>query len=143
MCKLRNKKTLVIAFILGILAFFAIQAIMGLLRDNETVFEPAIHSISSSEAREKINEHQDAFILDVRTHEEFYQRRIPGAVNIHYTEIAALQALLPQDNNAMILVYCQTGRRAGIAAFELAELGYTNIFVFPGMIDWEGETVTS
>ena len=128
-----------LVFAIGVLVCFAIVIFLIVTLRGEP--EPTVLFISSSEARDKINEHQDAFILDVRSHGEFAERRIPGAVNIHYTEIAAQQELLPQDRHAMIFVHCQVGRRAGFAANKLVELGFTNIIVFPGMIDWEGETV--
>ena len=98
--------------------------------------------VSSSEAREKINEHQDAFILDVRSAEEFFSVRIPGSVNIPYLMIRQEQDLLPSDRHHLIFIYCRTGRRAAIAAHELVALGFTDIIVFPGMATWVYETVT-
>ena len=142
MSKLSNKKMFIIAFALGLLAYFAIQVIVELTRDGETVHEPTIQFISSSEANSKINEHQGAFILDVRSNEEYFEIRIPGAINIPYLMIGAKQDLLPGDKQTLIFVYCRTGRRATTAANKLLELGYTNIVVFPGMASWQYETVT-
>ena len=105
------------------------------------VHEPAVQLISSSEAIIKINEHQDAFILDVRFGYEFYERRIPGAVNIPYLMIISEQELLPRNKHTLIIVYCRTGVRAVSAAIELLTLGYTNIaIIFPGMDSWDYET---
>ena len=104
--------------------------------------EPTVLFVTSSEAREKINEHQDAFILDVRTSGEFYAGRIPGAVNIPYQQIESNQGLLPRNKHALIFVYCRTGSRATDATAELLRLGYTNIVIFPGMASWEYETVS-
>ena len=39
----------------------------------------------------------------------------------------------------MILVYCRSGRRSKNAAQILAELGYTNILEFGGILDWPYE----
>ena len=38
-----------------------------------------------------------------------------------------------------IIVYCRSGRRSKIAAESLANLGYTNVKEFGGIIDWPYE----
>ena len=43
------------------------------------------------------------------------------------------------DKDAQILVYCRSGRRSKIAAESLANLGYTNVKEFGGIIDWQYE----
>ena len=135
-----TSKRIMAVFMIGLCAILAIIVI--LTRMHDTALEPMVLFISSSEANEKINEHQDAFILDVRTREEFGASRVPGSVNIPYTMIEAMKDLLPENRQNPIFVYCRTGRRASFAANELLELGYTNIIVFPGMIDWVNETVS-
>lgn len=55
-------------------------------------------------------------------------------------------AQLPQDKNAKIFMYCQSGRMSTIAAQEFVKLGYTNILNLDGgMIAWEeaGFTIES
>lgn len=46
------------------------------------------------------------------------------------------------DKEQLILVYCRSGNRSKQAAEKLANLGYTNVVEFGGIIDWEGETVS-
>ena len=43
------------------------------------------------------------------------------------------------DLEQIILVYCRSGRRSKEAAQKLADMGYTNIYEFGGIIDWTGE----
>ena len=129
-------------FVLGFCVILFITMYVVFCKRTAGVHEPTLLLISSSEARVKINENKDAFILDVRTSEEFNMGRIPGAVNIPYLMIAEEQGLLPHDKQHLIFVYCRTGRRAETAAYELVALGYTNIVVFPGMMTWIYETVT-
>ena len=123
-------------------AAFAVAVSFFSERGGEITADPSIQVISPSDARAKMDEHQDAFILDVRSSGEFYASRIPGAVNIPYLMIESGHDLLPLDKHTQIFVYCRTGRRATTAANKLAELGYTNIIVFPGMISWVYETVS-
>jgi len=43
------------------------------------------------------------------------------------------------EKEQLSLVYCRSGRCSKIAAEALAELGYTNIKEFGGIIDWPYE----
>ena len=72
----------------------------------------------------------------MRTQEEYDEGHIPGAILIPNTEIETrAEAALP-DKDQLILVYCRSGRRSKLAAEALAELGYTNIKEFGGILDW-------
>lgn len=99
-------------------------------------------NITAEEAKKIMDTESEYVILDVRTEEEFAQGHIPGAILIPDYEIREeAESSLP-DKDALILVYCRSGRRSKNAAQILAELGYTNIREFGGIIDWPYETVT-
>ena len=97
--------------------------------------------ISQSEAKEIMDSGVSYFLLDARTQEEFDEGHIEGAVMIPEYEIESSQDKLPSDKNALILVYCRSGRRSKIAAQALCDLGYTNVKEFGGIITWEYEIV--
>lgn len=98
-------------------------------------------AISAEEAK-RIMDGEDAFILlDVRTAEEYAEGHIPGAVLLPDCESEDAAELLP-DKNALILVYCRSGRRSKIAAEALAAKGYTQVKDFGGIINWPYEIVT-
>ena len=80
---------------------------------------------------------EDVLILDVRTPAEFARGHVPGARNIPHTEIADhLDELAPHKDKEIIL-YCQSGRRAGIAADILKANGFTNLAYMQGdMMGW-------
>ncbi|ALS97355.1 rhodanese-like domain-containing protein [Lacimicrobium alkaliphilum] len=71
-------------------------------------------------------------ILDVRSSEEYAEGHVPGAVNIPHDSIQAKISSLPQDKDAPVVLYCRTGRRAGLAATELESMGYDNLFLMQG-----------
>jgi phage shock protein E len=74
----------------------------------------ALHEIASS---------TDApLVLDVRTPEEYAAGHVPGAVLIPHDQLAARLSELDRDR--WVLVYCKSGRRAGIAEQLLAEEGF-------------------
>ena len=68
---------------------------------------------------------QHLFVLDVRTPQEFAEGHVPGAVNVPYDQLASRLAEVPQDKD--VVLYCKSGRRAGIAADVLAANGYTRL----------------
>ena len=95
--------------------------------------------ITAQKAKEIMDNTKNVIILDVREEEEFNEGHIPGAILIPYTQIEDKAEEILQDKNALILVYCRSGRRSKIAAQSLCELGYTNIKEFGGIIDWPYE----
>ena len=135
-------KRLNIALAIGLFIILAIIMYVFIWHRSEEIHEPVVLFVTSSEARVKLNELQDFFLLDVRTNAEFASRRIPDAVNIPHLMITQERGLLPSDRHTPIFVYCRTGVRAATAANTLLELGYTNIIVFPGMMTWVYEIVT-
>lgn len=98
--------------------------------------------ISAIEAKNIMDETEDYILLDVRTYEEFWEKRINGSILIPDYEIAdRVEKELP-DKDALIFVYCRSGRRSAIAAKELCSMGYSNVYDFGGIIDWPYDTVS-
>ena len=97
--------------------------------------------ITPQEAKTIMDTETDYVIIDARTTEEFAEGHIKGAVLIPEYEIAErVETELP-DKDALLLVYCRSGRRSKIASEELVKLGYTNVKEFGGIIDWPYDTV--
>jgi phage shock protein E len=66
-------------------------------------------------------------IVDVRTTEEYQAGHIEGALHKPHDQIdAGISALLP-DKSQHIIVYCGSGRRAGLAKEKLESFGYTRV----------------
>lgn len=97
------------------------------------------HQITAEEAKNIMDSSEGCIILDVREQDEFDAGHIPGAVLIPYEQITGKAETMLPDKDAQILVYCRSGRRSKIAAAALAQLGYTNIKEFGGIIDWPYE----
>ena len=95
--------------------------------------------ITVQEAKQIMDTQPSAVILDVREQEEFDAGHIPSAILLpHGNIVAEAEQVLP-DKNQRILVYCRSGRRSKIAAQALAELGYTDVLEFGGILDWPYE----
>ena len=97
--------------------------------------------ISAEEAKKIMDSGAEHIILDAREQDEFDAGHIPGAILIPHAEIEDKAEEVLPDKDALILVYCRSGRRSKIAAAALAELGYTNVKEFGGIIDWPYEVV--
>lgn len=106
-------------------------------KGEKTMYE----QITVEDAKRIMYSSEDYIILDVREQEEFDEGHIPGAILIPYTEINEKAEDALPDKDAQILVYCRSGRRSKIASESLAELGYTKIKEFGGIIDWPYEVV--
>jgi len=68
---------------------------------------------------------ESTYVLDVRSPEEYASGHVPGAVNIPYDQVASRIAEVPKDKD--VVLYCKSGRRAGIAAEVLAGQGYERL----------------
>ena len=67
-----------------------------------------------------------ALLVDVRSPSEFNADHLPGALNIDHEEIVARAAELG-DKDRVIIVYCWSGRRSGLAKDWLTKKGFTNV----------------
>ncbi len=78
----------------------------------------------------------DPLIVSVREPEHYQIGHIPGAINIPWLSISAPETLnrLPKDR--LIVVYCYTGHKGGIAAAILNMLGYNALNLKFGIMAW-------
>ena len=109
--------------------------------DTNTI-EIAYEQITQAEAKAIMDSEEPYVLLDVRTQEEYDAEHIEGAILIPDYEIETKAESILKDKNALILVYCRSGRRSKNAAIILTTLGYTNIKEFGGIIDWEYDIIT-
>lgn len=108
----------------------------GMVRENTYT------QISQDEAKAMMSSDSGYVIVDVRTVDEFSSGHIPNAICIPNEDITTSKPELLPDINQEILVYCRSGRRSKEASQKLADIGYTNVYEFGGIIDWTGEVVT-
>jgi len=73
-------------------------------------------------------------IIDVRPKKAYEEGHIPTAMNLPNGVIGEDTAAPPED--ALIIVYCETGGRAEMAARRMADAGYRHIFNWGGYGKW-------
>ncbi len=98
--------------------------------------------ISQAEAMKIMAGDEPYVIVDVRRPDEFAKGHILGAINVPNEGIADEQPAELPDLDQVLLVYCQTGRRSAAASRKLADIGYTRVLEFGGIMTWKGEVVT-
>lgn len=93
-------------------------------------------SLSQDQAWDKISAKQIT-VIDVRTPAEFAAGHVPGAINIPHDQLGQRLQDLPAARDQPLLVYCRSGRRAGLAETELSDAGYSSLYHLEGdMLEW-------
>lgn len=101
--------------------------------------EMTYEQISMEEAKQLMEDEEGYIIVDARTIEEYANGHIPDAICIPNESIGALAPEKLPNKEQLILVYCRSGNRSKQASQKLAELGYTNVKEFGGIMEWDGD----
>jgi rhodanese-related sulfurtransferase len=88
-------------------------------------------AVEVGEARRLI-EGARAFVLDVRSPDQYAAGHLPGAVNIPLADLGASAARLPQDRDAPILTVCNRGNISANGMLYLKSLGYSRVKTLSG-----------
>lgn len=104
--------------------------------------EVAEYEIYPGDVVEKLQQHEDVVLLDVRTPEEYAENHLEDALLLPVQELSqqTLNAigLGEEAKDTEIILYCRSGSRSKTAYDIMKSLGYTNIkSVSGGMIHWE------
>lgn len=97
-------------------------------------------NIKAEEAKKRLESEKGIIILDVRTQEEYLEKHIPNSLLIPVEVIEKEAPSKLTDKNAVLFVYCRSGRRSVTAADALVKMGYTKVFNLGGINDWPYET---
>ena len=84
------------------------------------------------EVKAKLKAKQKCIIIDVREEEEYQKEHIETAILIPLANIETID----YDLKTEIYVYCHSGQRAMSAKRKLVALGYENVKVIGGIIQW-------
>jgi rhodanese-related sulfurtransferase len=97
--------------------------------------------ITPEAAHTLLSSGKEVLLLDVRTHDEFISRHIPGAVLFPSTEINKDSAarVIGADFGRLLIVYCASGGRSKASSALLVSLGYTNVWNMGGISSWPFE----
>ena len=72
-------------------------------------------------------------MIDVRSAEEYEEGHLDGAVNVNYRDLVTSTDKVPQNQEAVIIVYCSAGKRSTQAYLELKRMRYKNVYILSDM----------
>ena len=98
-------------------------------------------NLDSRVFEQKLNEHSNAVLLDVRTAAEFQRERIPNAINIDVLASGFLKQIVTLDKTKTYFVYCRSGGRSGQACSVMANEGLIVYNLSGGISNWGGDTI--
>ncbi len=94
------------------------------------------NTISVDEVKNRLDNKDDIFILDVRSQGEYSEGHIKGATLIPMNQVKKNLDKIPKDKDVVVL--CAVGGRSSAATKFLVKAGYTNVYNMPGgMVKWQ------
>ncbi len=101
----------------------------------------SVVKVTADEALKILKDNSVAVLLDVRTEAEYAEGHIENSQLLPVEELSSRTGELPQDKATPIIVYCRSGRRSALAAAQLLELGYSQVFDLGGIQSWPYDIV--
>jgi rhodanese-related sulfurtransferase len=86
-------------------------------------------SMTAVELLERIDRGETLHVLDVRSEHEFAGGHVPGAVNVPFMQVGARMGEVPGTPADPLVVYCEHGPRAYIAAANLRQGGRKIVYL--------------
>lgn len=115
-------------------------SVLTIIMSGQAFAAEKFQRISAEEAQKRIESGRPVVIVDVRSLEEFEQKRVKGAILIPNPTIGKTMPKELPDLNAEILVYCRSTMGSQEASEKLAKIGYKNVYDFGSFRMWKGAT---
>ena len=88
-----------------------------------------------------LEEHPEAYLIDVRTEDEKAMGQIEGSHHYNYLAYDFWDRIEQLDPEGLYLVYCRSGRRSIRACTLMKNAGFKRVFNLDGgFIEWEVES---
>jgi hydroxyacylglutathione hydrolase len=108
-----------------------IDNVVGYVSSSQAFDTVKVTTISPADLATKHN----AFVLDVRTANEYAEGHIDGATQLHAGRVVYKRDTLPQDQT--MVVHCQGGGRASVAASALRHFGFEVLELEGSYAGWQ------
>ena len=93
-----------------------------------TQAQKRVKALSAQILKEKIDQHEELYLIDVREDHEWATGHIPTAIHIGKGIIERdIEKTIP-DFNAPIVLYCSGGFRGALTADSLQQMGYQEVY---------------
>ncbi len=102
----------------------------------------AYTNLNANDFGQKITQHTEGVILDVRTVDEFRSGHLPKAINANVMNNEVVTKTAKFNKQKPIFVYCRSGARSATACKTLVNMGFTDVYNMSGGISsWNGQVV--
>jgi thioredoxin len=99
--------------------------------------EKIYQTVSVEKFSQLLEQNASAFIIDVRTPQEFNSGHIAGAANVDFYDATFKTVLSKLDKSRKVLVYCKSGGRSSSAMEMMKEMGFSEVYNLDGgMLAW-------
>lgn len=105
---------------------------LGIDNGGEQVLKQNVIRVKKAEFKAFMADHDNYFLMDIRTPREFNNGTIEGAVNINYSNPNFEAELNKLDKTQPILMFCQSGGRSGRALSIFKSLGFEHVLELQG-----------
>ena len=102
----------------------------------KALFAGGANTITAEIAKQRIDNKDGLYVIDVREANEYQDGHIIGAKLIPLSSLKNRMKELPKDKE--ILCVCRSGARSGSAVRQLNNAGFTAINLRGGMMGWQG-----
>ena len=98
--------------------------------------------LPQEEWKSNLEKDDNAFLLDVRTPEEYFEGHIPNASILDiYDSQVFVEGIKSLDTSKNYYVYCRSGVRSAQACQLMNQMGIEKTYnLLGGFIEWKGET---
>jgi rhodanese-related sulfurtransferase len=116
--------------------FYGLIALVILIMIRKRWKQRGMKNYSPAELSERLKNHSDVILLDVRTKGEHTGQHIPGSIHIPLHELASRIGELKKHSAREIVCYCQSGSRSVSAALILEKNGFNASNLRGGISEW-------
>ncbi len=107
--------------------------------ENSSEKSELVENLSASEFEQKLNDDNNAMLIDVRTQLEHHSGRIPNSILIDIYSPTFLSEINKLDRAKNYYLYCRSGNRSYIAGQQMKKMGFREVYnLQPGIIGWNG-----
>jgi rhodanese-related sulfurtransferase len=105
-------------------------------------FETKKMDLTQEEWSSKLASDNKAYLLDVRTPEEFEEGHVPNATMLDIRQPESfMEGVQSMDSSKHYYIYCRSGARSAQACQVMNQMGIENTYnLLGGFMEWEGDT---
>ncbi len=91
-----------------------------------------VHEVTPRQVDEWLRQRKDMALIDIREHDEWVQGHVPGAFHLSRSYLELQIETIEPARETPVVLYCAGGVRSLLAAHNLQEMGYKDVYSMSG-----------